>query len=163
VRYLGGRVGKEWWNGARDSWAKKLRRPLGDGNCGLWVKVGTETLCAKAASARIWNFKLPLTRTLKTRHVDTLRSYEELVETANRQRQVREYLEAQTARAALKGRESNLRGRWGTWWVCLLTLPISFRETWRTGQRRRKGSQMWSSTCRSGEPLSSLRNHGSHG
>lgn len=86
---------------------KTLRRPLGDGNCGLWVKVGTETLRAKAASARIWNFKLPLTRTLKTRHVDTLRSYNELV---NRQRQVREYLEAQTARASSEGQREQLSG-----------------------------------------------------
>lgn len=63
------------------------------------------------------------------RHVDTLRSYDELVEIANRQRQVSEYLGKQTARAALKGREFNFLGRQGDWWLCLLTLPISFRET----------------------------------
>lgn len=48
---------------------------------------------------------------MKTRHGDTLRSYDELVEIASRQRQVREYLEKQSARADLKGREINFLGR----------------------------------------------------
>lgn len=87
------------------------------------------------------NFKLSLTRAMETGKVGTLRSCDELVENANWQRQVREYLGKQNQTRA-EGHGDLLPSVWKES-ACLLTLPNSFKETWRNGHRQRKDSQMW--------------------
>lgn len=81
---------------------------LGLGEWGLWMRKGISrgketsvqrkmklALTLKWRGMWLSNFKLSLTRAMKRGKVDTLRSYDELVENANWQRQVREYLETQ--------------------------------------------------------------------
>lgn len=97
-----GTVG-EWKSAYRDEECL-----FGAGEWGLWTRKGIprgkETsvqrkmklaLTLKWRGMWLSNFKLSLTRAMKRGKVDTLRSYDELVENANWQRQVREYLETQ--------------------------------------------------------------------
>lgn len=78
-----GSGGSEWrkesLEGKETSVQKKMKLALTLKWLGMWLS----------------NFKLSLTRAMKRGKVDTLRSYDELVENANWQRQVREYLEKQ--------------------------------------------------------------------
>lgn len=59
--------------------------PFAAGNWGLWMKLGTETLCAEEEEVGTDSefFKLSLTRTVKRGTFDTLRGDGQLAENAN--------------------------------------------------------------------------------